>query len=243
MDIGEIVSDSVKFPSSNWKNVIILGILFILSIVIIPGFLAMGYVFRIVKSSIAGSDELPDFEEWGEMFVDGLKVFVVGLAYFIIPFIVIFIGIWASISAMIVQSTGTISNPTAFLGLMGGTMILGMILALIFGLIAMIAIANMALYDSELGAAFRFGEILERISMIGWGSYILWYIVIFIVIGFVASIISGILSIIPILGTIIAFLIVYPYYYMLIARSLALIFASSEEGSVDTSSEEASVEE
>ena len=52
------------------------------------------------------------------------------------------------------------------------------ILALIIGLIEVIAIANMAYYDGDLGAAFRFSEILDYIARIGWGKYIATYIVI-----------------------------------------------------------------
>ena len=42
------------------------------------------------------------------------------------------------------------------------------IVAAIIGLIEVIAIANMAYYDGDLGAAFRFGEILDHIARIGW---------------------------------------------------------------------------
>ncbi|WP_371415166.1 hypothetical protein [Methanothermobacter sp. THM-2] len=46
MDIGEIVNDAIRYPSSDWKKVIILGVLMIASVVIIPIFLVMGYGFR-----------------------------------------------------------------------------------------------------------------------------------------------------------------------------------------------------
>lgn len=61
MDIGEIISDSLRYPSSDWTKVIILGVIFIASIVIVPIFLAMGYLFRIIKATFAGIDELPEF--------------------------------------------------------------------------------------------------------------------------------------------------------------------------------------
>jgi len=66
MDIGEIVNDAIRYPSSDWKKVIILGVLIIASILILPVFLVMGYGFRALKASIAGFDELPEFDEWGE---------------------------------------------------------------------------------------------------------------------------------------------------------------------------------
>ena len=62
MDIGEIISDSIKYPSSNWGKVLILGVIMIASILIVPVFLLIGYLFRIIKASLAGLDELPDFD-------------------------------------------------------------------------------------------------------------------------------------------------------------------------------------
>jgi len=233
MEIGEIVSDAIKYPSSEWKKVIILGIFFILSIIIIGIFFVLGYFLRIIKATLAGYDELPEFDEWGDMFVDGLKVLVVSFVYMIIPLIVIGVGIFASIASYTATSA---SNPFAFLAVIGVTGIIGGILALIFGLVAYIAIANMALYD-EIGAAFNFGEILNRIKMIGWGKYIVWYIVMLIV-GVIGGFIAGIVNIIPFfIGFLITLLVVYPYIQMIYARSVALIFASSEEGQEPTETE------
>ncbi|MDI9614886.1 DUF4013 domain-containing protein [Methanothermobacter sp.] len=223
MDIGEIVNDAIRYPSSDWKKVIILGVLMIASVVIIPIFLVMGYGFRALKASIAGFDELPEFDEWGEMFVDGLKVFVVQIAYMIVPLIIIFAGTFGSL-AMVSPDTGVITNPTAFTGLLGGTVIIGVILAIILGLIETIAIAHMAYNDSELGAAFRFGEILDVISQIGWIDYIIWYIVVGLIAAVIAFI-GGLLNSIPIIGTLIAVLIIYPYIQLFWNRALALRYA------------------
>jgi hypothetical protein len=223
LDIGEIVNDAIRYPSSDWKKVIILGVLMIASVVIIPIFLVMGYGFRALKASIAGFDELPEFDEWGEMFVDGLKVFVVQIAYMIVPLIIIFAGTFGSL-AMISPDTGMITNPTAFTGLLGGTVIIGVILAIILGLIETIAIAHMAYNDSELGAAFRFGEILDVISQIGWIDYIIWYIVVGLIAAVIAFI-AGLLNSIPIIGTLIALLIIYPYIQLFWNRALALRYA------------------
>jgi hypothetical protein len=42
MDIGEISSDAAKYPLSDWKKVIILGVMFIASVLIIPAFFGIG---------------------------------------------------------------------------------------------------------------------------------------------------------------------------------------------------------
>ncbi len=235
MDIGKIISDAAKYPSSEWKKVIILGILFILSFVIIGIFLVLGYFLRILKSTIAGIDELPEFDDWGDMFVDGLKVMVVYIIYLLIPGIVIVAGVVSSLASLSVTNTSLATAPPSFFALIGITGIIGYILALIFGLFAYMALANMALYD-EIEAAFRFSEILDKIKMIGWGKYILWYIVMW-VIALIIGFITGLLNVIPIVGTIIAILVIYPYFVMLLARSIGLIFESSTEGQEPTGTE------
>ncbi|WP_370511820.1 DUF4013 domain-containing protein [Methanothermobacter sp. KEPCO-1] len=82
----------------------------------------------------------------------------------------------------------------------------------------------MAYNDSELGAAFRFGEILNVISQIGWIDYIIWYIVIGLIAAVIAFI-AGLLNSIPIIGTLIALLIIYPYIQLFFNRALALRYA------------------
>ena len=170
MDIGDIISDSIKYPSSNWGKVLILGVIMIASILIVPIFIVYGYVFRIIKATLAGLDELPEFDEIGEMFVDGLKLFVVAIVYAIPVWILSWI-LSAALGSGITMSYTTSLDPTMMWGLFLGNIVVA-ILAVIIGLIEIMAIANMAYYDGDMGAAFRFSEILDYISRIGWGKYI-----------------------------------------------------------------------
>nr|WP_319374080.1 DUF4013 domain-containing protein [uncultured Methanobacterium sp.] len=232
MDIGYLTSDAMKYPLQDWKKVIILGILILTSFLIIPAFLAMGYVFRALKWSVAGVNHLPEFDEWGEMFTDGLKIFVVELVYFIVPFLIIFISIWASINSLVAlgASGDNILPATIFsaFGLMGGLLVMGLIIAVICGVFFTIGIANMAYYNSDIGAAFRFREILDTINAIGWVDYIIWYIMM-IILGTIIGAIAGVLGFIPILGWILIIFVLYPYLYLLYARALGLLFVSGLE--------------
>jgi hypothetical protein len=221
MEIGEIISNSIRYPTSNWGNVLILGIIMIASILIVPVFLLIGYLFRIIKATLAGLDELPEFDEIGEMFVDGLKVFVVGIVYSI-PVIIISLIITAITGS---SSSATLSlNPAMIWGLVL-VYIVYIIVAVIVGLIEVIAIANMAYYDGDLGAAFSFSEILDRIAKIGWGKYIITYIVIAIV-AFIGFII-GLLTLFILVGIILLPLVIAPFIYMFGVRAIALLFTES----------------
>ncbi|KAF5089251.1 DUF4013 domain-containing protein [Methanobacterium aggregans] len=231
MDVGNVMTDSIKYPSSNWKKVLILGVMILFSFLIIPLFVALGYFLRVLKASLAGLEDLPEFDEWVDMIVDGIKVFLVGIVYSL-PAIVILavsmIAIWGSLSSITaMQSAGM--SPTTALGMFTGIGFVGMIVAMLYLLIITpvlyVAIANMA-YNEELGAAFRFSEIIGLISQIGWVDLIVWYVVV-ILIGFVVSFIGGIIGIIPIIGGIIAALTVYPYYNIFLSRAIAWLYASA----------------
>jgi len=223
MDIGDIVSDSIKYPSSSWVKVFMLGIIIIASILVLPMFLVYGYILRIIKATIAGIDELPDFDGIGEMFVDGIKMFLVAIIY-AIP-----VGIIGFLMGVITGHTSynTINLDPAMLFAFILGYIVYIIVAMVIGLIEVIAIANMAYYDGDLGAAFRFNEILDHIARIGWGKYIATYIVIAIVgiIGFVI----GALTLIILIGMILLPLLIIPYLTIFESRAIALLFKEAIE--------------
>jgi len=101
----KILKDSFRYPFSDWKKFIILGIILFISSVPVrsfgltsetiillfvfvgffTGFFINGYLFRIVKSSIKSFEGLPEFNMWLQMFEDGVKVFAVFLVYIVVP--------------------------------------------------------------------------------------------------------------------------------------------------------------
>jgi hypothetical protein len=107
MNVREIVRDSVNYPISDWKKILILGIIIVISgissvavllntknvvlisvlvvVDVIVGFLVNGYLFKIVEFSLDNKVGLPDFNNWAAMCIDGIKVFIVFLVYLIIP--------------------------------------------------------------------------------------------------------------------------------------------------------------
>jgi hypothetical protein len=103
----------------------------------------------------------------------------------------------------------------------------GLIILVLAGIFGLIGMANMALYNGEIRAAFRFNEILERISLISWKNFVIWYILIFVV-GLMAAMISY-LTLMIFMGILLVPLLIIPYYAMFTIRSLCLIFASSDQ--------------
>lgn len=254
MSIIGIVKDSLRYPLSDWKKILILGIFFIFSsmagakdmvsllgitnftliwfiflIVPIIGFLTYGYLFRIIKLSLIGVTELPEFNAWFTMFKDGFKIFIISFIY-VSPAILILV-----ISALSSPSTlmQIKSNPLELIFILfNQTGIWGPItLIYIFIIIpiALIAITQMANNYSKLRVAFRFREIFNKIGTIGWINLIRWYLVmgiIYLILNFIGLLITGIFSSINHIVDLIMELLLIPYIVMFLFRSLALFYIS-----------------
>lgn len=116
----------------------------------------------------------------------------------------------------------------------------------IFGIVYMLvvipfylmALGNMANYSGEFRAAFRFHELLDEIECIGWINLLKWYIVTWTIFLILIVVIPNVMSYIFYLtglnmllvdiiwGILVFALILAPYSYMFIARSLALFYIS-----------------
>ena len=222
MDIGDIFSDSLGYPSKNLKRVVVLGISLLFSILIIPIFIMLGYALRVMRKSIEGETEPPAFDALGAMIVDGLKYLVAVTGYFLIPGILMGIGIMSAIAS--IPSYDMMGGGASVITLLTGSglFLLGFLLAIVISVIANMGIANMA-HTGELGAAFRFGEILRIIGSIGWGKYIGWYIVLF-VIAMLFSVVGVLVQFIPILGSLVYLLLIAPYALIFQYRAIGLIY-------------------
>lgn len=224
LDIKEILTDSLKYPLSDWKKILILGIIIFISSAaynvesfgvknaavlfiitgFILGFLVNGYLFRILKSSLDDLPGLPKFDNWIEMFKEGIRVFFVGVVYFLpiilfllylmvlFPENLIFSGL--ELNSLVINTLHSqidvfILNSVFALGLFLPTMseisyvivILEIIYPIIVTPLFLMALTNMANYDDGLISAFRFREILDEIKCIGWMNLITWYVVVGII--------------------------------------------------------------
>jgi hypothetical protein len=203
MNVRGNIGDSLQYPVKGGLKIILLGIILIIPIVNLIG---LGYYLRIIKSTFTGLDELPDFAGVGELFIDGIKFLIVGTVYAIVPLIFYVL---------------TFAFPGPLF------LIISAISAMIISIFGYMGIANMAYLESEIGAALRYGEILDKITTIGWKKYMLWWIVLMlitIVTGFIITVVGGILLYF-VLG--LAVLILgYGYLVMFQARSIGLTFES-----------------
>ena len=100
--------------------------------------------------------------------------------------------------------------------------ILAFVLFVFFALLNIIAQARLAETENIL-EAIDIRHVIQKISSIGWGNYILFIILLLILI-FVLGLVSGIVTLIPYVGEIISSVVIESYLLIVIARSIGLIY-------------------
>lgn len=116
--------------------------------------LIMGYEWKLLKFSIDKKDELPGIYNVIDLFVNGIRYFIVVVAYNIIPTIIFVVG------AMLGNGSFGIH-----------VILLSGLFYMISYFVLIMALNNMVAYD-EIKKAFDLREIFANISNIGWIKYI-----------------------------------------------------------------------
>ena len=224
MNLSENLSSSFDYAKKMLSDVGRLIVLIVLDIIPIVNWIVIGYAARVLRES-PGSSVPPKLERYGDMFVDGAKVFFASLVYMVIPIILIVAGVASFFASIFVQG-GTFgpdfltASPGAVI--FGGTglvlVLIGVVLAFFFLLLLSAGLAHM-IKTGKFGKAFAFGEILGIIRGIGWVRYIGWAILIFII----ALIVGGMAGAIPYVGWIIS-AVISPILTVFIFRSLDLLY-------------------
>jgi hypothetical protein len=232
MEYGKILGDSLGYAKDalwgKWKR----WVLLIISTIIFP--LIMGYCMEIWR----GKTPAPEPEQWGRMFIDGLKLLVAAIIYAIpVILIILIFGGYAFFSA--IQVAAISGDPNYFTTHMEELVplvmafLVGLFIAIVVGIILAlfytIGYVRMARTD-RFGEAFNFGAILSTIRKIGWGSYILALIILFIV-AFIIGIVLSVFMSIPYVGWIL-WLILIPFLILFEARYICMVYDSAGETSI-----------
>jgi len=214
LDLGKNLSDAFQYAQKLFSDLGRLLILVILSIIPILNFIVIGYAAKVASES-PQSDAPPRLTGYASLFIEGLKVVVVGIIYMIIPLILIGPSIVGFISIPMLPATpGLFVGGIALIAL-----IAGIVLAILASIIFYMGIINM-IKKNNFGKAFAFGEIFEIIGNVGWGMYILWIIALIVIVSIV-----GIIAAIPVVGWLIS-LIISPAVSVFIFRSATLVYSS-----------------
>lgn len=251
MDLLGIIKDAFVYPSKNLKVFVIVSILMIclglfiefdssflssgnltfggiiLLMLLIGALLVLpGYILSIIRVTINGSDDLPSID-LNKNIVDSLKLFVMGIVYLLpIVLILLFMFVLLSFSGDLSNLSNLNYLSDLSIGLIALLILVIIIICLIFAIFIYIAESRLAKYDS-LSAAFQIKEILNDISNIGWGNYIIWFIILYLILGLL-SLISDFFDFMGIIGFIISSVIL-AYIEIFRARNIGLIYRETEK--------------
>jgi hypothetical protein len=184
-------------------------------------FFLAGYMVRVYQ----GTKPAPDFNDWVRLFIDGLKLNIVGFLW-ILPFLGTLLAMFGIIFFSFGNPEGPVVSPLLTLGIF----LLLLIVACIFAVIACLYSYLGSIRFARTGSireGIRFTEITATIRTMGWFSYILGLILL-IVIAFIFGIISMILSVIPYIGWVLV-MIINPFIIIIFGRYMMLIYEQGEK--------------
>ena len=184
--------NAIKKPYTNLKD---LGIGLVVTLVPILNFATMGYALRCGTDK---GDKLPDWSEFGDLWVKGLLGIIISLIWSIPYLAVMFLTVGTAV-------LGGMANPAAMLGALGGGMIITMLLGLLTFYFVPIAVLNYA--NNGFGAAFAFGDIFKKAFTSKW--FVSW------ILALVAAILVQIVA--TVLNMVLLITIIGPFIVMLLA--------------------------
>jgi len=204
MDFGEMLGDAFTYMREGIFDNMNRWLKLILAILCL-GLPFNGYIMRVYR----GEKPAPEVEGWGTLFVDGLKLLVVGIVY-AIPLIILWVLIYGPFFLAI--ASGTMDESA--LATWEPNFILMMvfyvveIVVAVFMPVAAIRFARTGVF----GEAFNFSAIMETIRRIGWLNYIVAFVLVSIVVS------------VPVLVLIIGFIIIGAVSLVLLKEAGLLVF-------------------
>lgn len=179
-----MLSEALAFPRADddWlKTVLIGGVLSIFSFLIIPGIVINGYLLRVTRAAVESDETPPRFEDWVDLFVDGLLVWIVQF---------VFVGLPVLLLALV----GAFGYGFAVVGpdVAGLLVLVAVVVLLVIAYVLPAAIANFAL-TGEFTAAFDLRTVTRAAASMDYLVAILLVIAVSIVLGFIGGLLTIIL--------------------------------------------------
>lgn len=185
---------------------------------IILSFFLSGYIVRIYR----GIKPAPDFDDWGTLFLDGLKLQILSFIW-ILPALIIVLGaVGFSVFILGSAESGSMTLVPVLLVAIGIAMVFGIAIALFIPM-ALIRFAR----TGSIREGLRVSEISSHIARIGWGQYIIALIVL-LVVTLIYGVVVTVLGLIPLIGWVLE-LVATPLITVFAARYYTLVYEQGTE--------------
>ncbi len=167
---------AIKRPFTDIKKLVI-GI--VLSYIPIVNFISLGYILNSAKSATKGINKLPEWKDWGSLFIKGLIALIISVIY-MIPAGIVFL---LTIGGAFYSGRGT-----AGMASMGVGGIVAVVLYFLAMYLLPVALIRYITKDS-FGAAFNMGTIVKKVLSVE-------YLVPWVLLSIYSGVLVGILGVI-----------------------------------------------
>jgi hypothetical protein len=237
MDYTEIIRDAFGYTrqgvfgnGGRWARMILALILLAIPM--------NGYMMRVYR----GAETAPEVDQWGRLFIDGLKLMVIALVYSI-PIIILWLATYGPLMAVVLSGQVEAAMASSWepnIALMLLMYLVEFIIALVLPVVS-IRFARTGRFSD----AFRFKEIGEHIGKVGWINYVIGIVLVAIIVAVPVMVLFTVILILsivlavamgfgffPLFGVIILvsvlfFLILSPLFMVFQARCWTRIYDST----------------
>lgn len=229
MNLKEMIIDATKYSLKGRLEFLFLGILLvsiniilylinefhILWILIIPfiifTFFELGYLSKIVESTIWGNDDYPKFESYKNLLFEGIKGLLIFIIYMILPFCVLLIISFSYIYIYIFKTNFIILMAIIFA------------ITLYFSLLLVQIATIYSIYNnSKFKAAFEFNTILKKFKNMNNNKFVFSIFIVFTILFLIKNNISN-FSELNIIISLIVNLTIIPFLTIFVARFIGLL--------------------
>ncbi|MGQ3329429.1 MULTISPECIES: DUF4013 domain-containing protein [Halorubrum] len=147
-----MLEDGLSYPvRGDWiGRIAIGGILGLFSVLLLPAFIIVGYLVRVLEETIGGEDVPPEFTDWGDLLMKGVIGTIITIAYTVIPVVV-----YGVVVAVVGGTSGAIGGDAgALIGVVGVLLALAFIPVLFLIYYAVPAALSAYAARGEMSAAF-----------------------------------------------------------------------------------------
>ena len=181
---------AIKKPFSDIKNLVI-GCL--LNIIPIINFFSIGYAVDVSRLSMKGKNKMPEWGNWGALFVDGLLVFLISIIWLIPVIILLLATIGFSVITAIMKG-GLEQGLLPILATAGTGLLITLIVAILIGYFSPLAVMGFV-KSKKFAEAFNFSTIFKKAFNAKY--FAVWAVV--AIISLVIGIIGGIIPYVSII--------------------------------------------
>ena len=147
-----MLEDGLSYPvRGDWLGrTLIGGVLGLLSVFVIPTVVVLGYLVRVLETTVEGAEEPPAFEDWGTLLVRGVVASVIVIAYTLVP-----VFAYLVVLTVFFGAGGVIGGDVgALVGVAGALAALGLIPVVLVVYYAVPAALTAYATQGSIGAAF-----------------------------------------------------------------------------------------